>query len=109
MDQAAITRYITELGGIDVLIANDDAYFYYDPERTLPPDRRMPFATIMTSDAYDSASNLSRPGVFRMNIGVGKDTYRSLFGPLPQAPGAAGIVDTGHDFAALDQLLPHPV
>ncbi|MGH2370118.1 MAG: DUF6194 family protein, partial [Chloroflexota bacterium] len=24
-------------------------------------------------------------------------------------PSAAGVVDTGHDFTVLDQLLPHPV
>ncbi len=65
----------------------------------------------MTKDYgdFDRASHLDRPGVFRLNIGVGKDTYRSLFGPQPPPPGEAGVVDTGHDFTILDQLLPHPV
>jgi len=27
----------------------------------------------------------------------------------PSRPQAGGVIDTGHDFAALDQLLPHPV
>ena len=35
-------------------------------------------------------------------------TYAS-HGPPPPRPGASGAVDTGHDFTALDQLLPHPV
>jgi hypothetical protein len=52
---------------------------------------------------------LNRTSVFRLNIGVSKDTYRSLFGPQPALPGPAGVVDTGHDFSALDQLLPHPL
>ncbi len=67
--------------------------------------------TIVTKDYgdFDRASHLDRPGVFRLNIGVGKDTYRSLFGPQPPPPGEAGVVDTGHDFTILDQLLPHPV
>ena len=58
---------------------------------------------------YDRASHLDRPSVFRLNIGVSRDTYRSLFGPPPAPPGDAGGVATGHDFAALDQLMPHPV
>jgi len=58
---------------------------------------------------FDRASNLNRPGVFRLNIGVNKDTYRSLFGPQPPLPGASSVVDTGHDFTAVDQLMPHPV
>jgi hypothetical protein len=47
--------------------------------------------------------------VFRLNIGISKLTYRSLFGPQPARPAAGGVVDTGHDFTVLDQLLPHPV
>jgi Family of unknown function (DUF6194) len=122
MDEASITRYITDtFDGVDVFVASREAgspevswgdiFFYYDPGRKLPPDRRFPFATIVIKDYenFDCASNLNRSGVFRLNIGVGKDTYRSLFGPQPSALGSGGVVDTGHDFTALDQLLPHPV
>ena len=122
MDEASITRFITDtFAGVDVVVASRDAgppevawgdsFFFYDPGRQLPPDRRFPFATIVTKDDgdFDRASLLNRAGVFRLNIGVNKDTYRSLFGPQPAAPGASGVVDTGHDFTALDQLLPHPV
>jgi hypothetical protein len=35
--------------------------------------------------------------------------FRSFFGPQPPSPGASGVVDTCHDFTALDQLMPHPV
>jgi len=48
-------------------------------------------------------------GVFRLNIGISKQTYWSLFGPQPARPAAGGVVETGHDFTVLDQLLPHPV
>ncbi|MBI5761040.1 MAG: hypothetical protein HZA46_21155 [Planctomycetales bacterium] len=87
------------------------SFFFYDPGRNIPHDRRFPFATIVTKDygEFDNASNLNRPSVFRLNIGVSKDTYRSLFGSQPSRPGADGVVDAGHDFAALDQVLPHPV
>jgi Family of unknown function (DUF6194) len=117
LDQAAIIQYIADtFAGVDVVTATEgipagDTFFIYDPDRNLEPKQQRPFATIVTKDYgdFDRASNLNRSGVFRLNIGVGRDTYRSLFGPQPSPPGAAGVVDTGHDFTALDQLLPHPV
>jgi hypothetical protein len=56
------------------------------------------FATIVTTDEHDAASDLSRPGRFRLNIGVGSATFARLVG------GAAEP-----DFTAADRLLPHPV
>jgi hypothetical protein len=122
MDQASITRYISEtFAGVDVVVAAPgdgspeiawgDSFFIYDPDRQLPPAHRFPFATIVIKDYgdFDRASQLDRPGVFRLNIGVGKETYRALFGPQPAAPPAGGVVATGHDFTTLDQLMPHPV
>jgi hypothetical protein len=47
---------------------------------------------------FDNASQVDRPGVFWLNIGLSKKTFDSLFG-------AGG----DHDFTALDQLMPHPV
>jgi len=122
VDEVSITRYIADtFAGVDVVVASretgapevawGDTFFSYDPDRDLEPKHRLPFATIVTKDYgdFDRASNLNRPGVFRLNIGVSKETYRSLFGPQPPPPGASGVVDTGHDFTALDQLMPHPV
>jgi hypothetical protein len=110
VDETAITQYVTDtFDGVDLTVANGDTFFFYDPDRTDPLDRRLPFATLVTDDLYDQASALHRPSVFRLNIGVSKETYRSLFGPQPAPPGATGIVDTGHDFTALDQIMPHPV
>jgi hypothetical protein len=121
MDEASITRYIAEtFAGVDVVrpgpdsepaIARGDTFFIYDPDRNLEANRRLPFATIVTKDYgdFDRASNLDRPGVFRLNIGISKETYGSLFGPRPHRHGADGAADTVHDFAALDRLMPHPV
>ena len=111
MNEAEITRYITEtFSGVDVVVASrengapeaawGDAFFFYNPGRELPADHRFPFATIVTKDYgdFDNMSNLDRPGIFRLNIGVSKETYAKLFG------------DEGeHDFAVLDKLIPHPV
>ena len=121
MDQASITQYIIDtFAGVDVVrpetsggpeIAWGDTFFIYDPQRDLEPHRKFPFATIVTKDYgdFDCASHLNRPGVFRLNIGVSKATYRSMFAPQTSPPEAAGGVDTGHDFSALDQIMPHPV
>jgi Family of unknown function (DUF6194) len=111
VDEAAITQYIaTTFAGVDVVVASEEAgapevawgdtFFIYDPERTLEGSRQFPFATIVTQDYgdFDNASNLNRPGVFRLNVGVSKETYQSLFG-----------ADRHYDFAALNQLMPHPV
>jgi hypothetical protein len=121
MDETSITQYIIDtFSGVDVVrpetsggpeIAFGDTFFIYDPDRNLEPQRQFPFATIVTKDYgdFDKASNLNRPGVFRLNIGVSRETYESLFGPHPAPAGESGAVDTGHDFTALDQLMPHPV
>jgi hypothetical protein len=111
MDEAAIRESIaSRFEGVDVMIASEengapemawgDTFFMYDPNRDLPPNLKFPFATIVTQDYgdFDNASDLNRPGVFRLNIGVKKETFDSLF-----ADGAE------HDFTALDRLMPHPV
>jgi len=94
MDESAIVKYISEtFEGVEVTTASGDHYFFYDPEKMFP------FATLVTGDRHDQVSNLDRDGVFRLNIGVSKQTFQSLF-PSP---------DTEHDFAAFDRIMPHPV
>jgi|GEM_PF-2689491 hypothetical protein len=47
--------------------------------------------------------------IFRLNVGISGETYRTLFGTQSPRLGPEGVVDTGHDFITLDQLTPHPV
>ncbi len=111
MDQSAVIRAITgTFDGVEELVGAGDSYFYVNlnPGEG-PTDYRMPFATLMTSDAYDRASDLSRPSVYRLNIGVSPETYRSLFGAKPPRSDPEGDKESGHDFTALDQVMPHPV
>ena len=64
-------------------------------------DKHWPnFATVVTTDDHDmgTPSNLARDGVFRVNIGVGRETFQRLVGSMHDP-----------DFAALDQVVPHPV
>ncbi len=104
MNEAAITQYILgTFDGIDALSVDGTTFFFYDPEQ------KFPFVTLVTNDDHDRASNLSRPGVFRLNIGIGKQSFRALFGAYtpPADDGDAGA--GSYDFAALDQLMPHPI
>jgi Family of unknown function (DUF6194) len=106
MDQAEIRAYIARAcPGTKVVIgaegiAAGDTFFIYDPERNLPDRQQLPFATIVTKNygEFDAASDLDRENVYRLNIGIGRETIGSLFrdGESP-------------DFAALDHLVPHPV
>lgn len=97
--------------GLDVTSMPDALFVFYDPGGKTPPDKRQPFATIVWSDAIsDVASDLTRRGLFRLNVGVERETYRAMFGPEPkwgEAP--TYIVATGHDFTQRDVWMPHPV
>ena len=98
-----LRRYLTDrFRGTRLLEANGDAFAVHDPHGDLPPERQIPWATVVTADLYapdgqpwDVASRLDRSGVFRLNIGLPRAAYREL-GP------ADG------DLSALDVLLPHP-
>jgi hypothetical protein len=103
MDETSIREYIARtFAGVDVVDASGGSFFFYDP------DHKFPFATLVTSDEYDQASNLSRPSVFRLNVGVSKPTFQSLFGS-GSAHSDEGGAEGGYDFTALDCIMPHPV
>lgn len=97
MDEKSITNYILNtFEGVETAENFGYTFFFYGS------DRMLPFVTIATSDNEgDRVSNLDRPGVFRLNIGVSKPTFQSLLG--------TGNVDVGaYDFTALDTIMPHP-
>ena len=97
MDENGITDHIiTTFAGVETATTLGYTFFFYGPERMLP------FTTIATADNEgDRVSNLDRPGVFRLNIGVSKPTFQSLFG--------TGKVDvSAYDFTVLDTIMPHP-
>lgn len=116
--QGDIVAFLTALPGVVVVTASEedgapevawgDSFFFYDPDGDTPVDRRMPFATIVTKDydGFDTASDLNRPGVFRLNVNVGRTAFEDLLGfpPAAHAEQAARF-----DYPALDTLLPHPV
>ena len=95
--------------GTTVTESSGDVFFIYDPEGDLPANRQFPFATIVTNDNYETVSGLNRVGVYRLNLGLTKATYISLFGTPPTERDEHGVLATGFDYAALDQVMPHPV
>lgn len=109
VEESEIITAITALGQVDHVETDGNHFFFFDPGPPLGTDRRLPFATLVTTDAYDRASNLDRPGVYRLNLGVKPDTYRRLFGAPPAATREMNVVDTGHDYTRLGELMPHPV
>jgi hypothetical protein len=94
--------------GVIEVRSSGDSFFMYDPS-DLPADRLFPLATIVTGDRYDQASNLDRPSVYRLNIGLPKSEYVARFGAPPTRRDGAGLLESPFDYTATDQVMPHPV
>jgi low temperature requirement protein LtrA len=95
-DREALTRLISERWPDAVVLSIESATFFSLDEKHWPN-----FATIVWTDEHDlePVSDLSRrPEVYRLNIGVGKETFQHLASSNPDP-----------DYAALDRLMPHPV
>jgi hypothetical protein len=93
-DAESVVRYLLETYPETDMVEAMHAWFF-----SLDPDTHWPnYATLVTTNEHDDASDLDRPGVFRLNLGVDRPTFERIAGadPVP-------------DFTALDQLLPHPV
>src|SRR5687767_15298963 len=80
----------------DVVVATIDSAAFFSLDEKHWPN----FATVVWTDEHDEGepSKLSRPGVYRLSIGVGKETFQRLVGSM-----------TEPDYAAFDRILPHPV
>ncbi|PZG16932.1 erythromycin esterase [Micromonospora craterilacus] len=108
---AMLAGRILALPGVEQLVASEengspegswgDRFFF------VGPDRRQPFATIVEHDVpgFDEASQLDRPGVFRLNLDLGRAEFERLFGFPPK-----DFEQHRHtfDFASLDTVVPHP-
>jgi len=97
MDESAVMDYIMEtFPNVETTTAYGYHMFFHGS------DRKLSFATLISSDyEYDNFSNLNRPGVFRLNIGVSKQTFQSLFGKDE-------VNVKEYDYTALDVIMPHP-
>src|SRR5215510_5752801 len=97
IDESVITSYITStFENVETAVNMGYTFFFYRD------DHMHAFATIAsTGNEYEKISNLDRPGVYRLNIGVSRETFQSLFGT-----NKPGII--AYDFTALDTVMPHP-
>ena len=110
MDPAAIRAHVeATCPGVTVTEDKGSLFFIHNPTKDPAPSASIPFATVVVSDRYDPGSDLERRGLFRLNVGVRMETYKAMFGAPPPFPKDGGIVQTGHDFTAVDRFLPHPV
>jgi hypothetical protein len=97
IDDSFVAHYITQtFANVETETNYGYTFYFYGS------DHRLPFATLISTDnEYDCISNLDRPGIFRLNIGVSKQTFQSLFGMAP-------VDITNCDLTALDTVMPHP-
>lgn len=104
-----ILNYCLETLEGTVLISSwGERGIFYNPGGKLK--RGVYVLTVKEQDGEnDKSSCLDREGVYRVNLGLRRETFRRLFGPLPQRPPKGGIVDMPCDFSNADHLLPHPV
>jgi len=95
MNEAEVTKYIVDTyPGTDAFRQGNATFYSLDPEKHWPN-----FATLVTADdEYDSFSKLDRPGVYRLNIGLSKQTFERLVGAMKDP-----------DYTVLDRIVPHPV
>jgi hypothetical protein len=94
-DRDAIARRIVERWPETVVASTEGATFFSLDQSNWPN-----YATLVWTDAFDMGepSKLSRPGVYRLNIGVGSESFQRLVGDAVEP-----------DYTALDTLIPHPV
>ena len=80
----------------DAVVAAIDSAVFFSLDASHWPN----FATVVWTDEHDEGapSNLSRDGVYRVNVGVDRETFQRLVGAM-----------TDPDYAAFDRFVPHPV
>lgn len=117
MDEEEIVTWLKSLPGVVVEtvaaqsdapeIAWGDSFAYDAASAALPADHRWPFATVVTKDypGFDESSQLDRPGVFRVNVNVGRERFTQLIG---YPPSEHKLRSPAADPATLDVVIPHP-
>lgn len=98
MDVDTVREALIAFPGTLLIEADGDLFAIYDPDSTYEQQPRQGWATVVTSNADHSASDLDHPGVYRLNIGLPRDRFRELVDPTAE-----------HDTTTMDVLLPHPI
>jgi len=98
MDFEEVRAAVAAYPATRLIEANGDVFAIYDPDGDYEQRPRQGWATIVNSDVNDTASDLDRPGVFRLNIGLPRHRFDEL---------ADSTI--AYDMTALDVVMPHPV
>jgi len=94
MNQAEVEAFVSNLENVQQTENFGYTFFF------IGDDQMVPFVTIAhTDNEYEKVSNLNREGVFRINIGVSRQTFNDLIGEAPTEP---------IDYTILNTILPHP-
>lgn len=103
-----LTDCLRHLEGTVCVKSWGETGIFYNPDQKLK--RGVYILTIKEKDGEnDTSSNLDREHVYRVNLGVRKDTFINMFGSIPKRPGKGQAVDMDVDFTETDQIMPHPV
>lgn len=103
-----VEKIINDFEGVRPKSSWGETSLFYNPDKQLP--NGVYFCTLKEKNGEnDKASDLDRESIFRLSIGISKTTYEKYFGTRPKRPAKGGIIDTKHDFAALNELMPHPI
>lgn len=88
-----------------------DVFFFHEPDGDPARRRPMPFATVVVKDypGFDTDSRLDRPGVFRVNVCVGKELFEELVGHSPATHAAPATPAEAADPAQADRIMAHPL
>ncbi|MDN5916035.1 MAG: DUF6194 family protein [Pseudonocardia sp.] len=97
MDLEAVKATLADFPHTRMIEAGGDFFAIYDPDGDYEQRPRQGWATLVQSDAHDTASDLGRPGAYRLNIGLPRRRFDEL----------AAEVDAP-DFTAADVVMPHP-
>jgi hypothetical protein len=91
----AVVAFITDTWPETDVVQGMNAWFFsLDSEKHWPN-----YATLVTTDEHDEASNLSRDGAFRLNMGVDRATFERVAAEAGEDP----------DYTVVDRVMPHPV
>ena len=104
-----ILRYCLEnLEGTVLVNSWGERGIFYNPNNKLK--RGVYILTVKEKDGEnDQSSNLDRENIYRVNLGVRKNTFIKMFDIIPKRPIKGGIVDMNYDFSITNRIIPHPV
>lgn len=99
---------LKELDGTVLVRSWEESGIFYNPQNRLK--RGVYILTVKEKDGnHDKSSKLDRENIYRVNVGVRKNTFAKMFGAIPQRPPKGSVVKMGYDFSETDQILPHPI